>query len=117
MSVNAFKTAPVRQRKNKKGETIIQVLDNEVESTETDSQIIERLRQRFEILNDMTQMSIDGIVRGMVVTGPPGVGKSFGVEAVLKDAGIMKKLSNDSLRRFGVEKRCGDTNWTLPVAI
>ena len=70
MSVNAFKTAPTLQRKNKKGETIIQVLDNEVESTETDAQIIERLRQRFEILNDMTQMSIDGIVRGMVVTGP-----------------------------------------------
>lgn len=83
MSVNAFKTAP-RQRKNKKGETIIQVLDTpEVESTETDSQIIKRIEQRFDILDDMTQMSIDGIVRGMVVTGPPGVGKSFGVEKVL----------------------------------
>ena len=52
----------------------------------------------------MTYASCDGVVRGMVVTGSPGVGKSFGVEAVLKDAGIMKKLSNDSLRRFGVEK-------------
>jgi len=102
MSVNAFKTAP-RQRKNKKGETIIQVLDNEVESTETDSQIIERLRQRFEILNDMTQMSIDGIVRGMVVTGPPGVGKSFGVEQVLEKNNLFDKLAGNALR-FGIEK-------------
>ena len=102
MSVNAFKTAP-RQRKNKKGETIIQVLDNEVESTETDAQIIERLRQRFEILNDMTQMSIDGIVRGMVVTGPPGVGKSFGVEQVLEKNNLFDKLAGNQLR-FGIEK-------------
>jgi len=71
---------------------------------ETDDQIIERLRERFEILEDMTYASCDGVVRGMVVTGPPGVGKSFGVEKVLKEAGIMKKLSQDSLRRFGVEK-------------
>ena len=76
----------------------------ETAKVETDDEIIERLRERFEILEDMTYASCDGVVRGMVVTGPPGVGKSFGVEKVLKEAGIMKKLSQDSLRRFGVEK-------------
>ena len=76
----------------------------EAAKVETDDEIIERLRERFSILEDMTYAACDGVVRGMVVTGPPGVGKSFGVEQVLKDAGIMKKLSNDSLRRFGVEK-------------
>ena len=76
----------------------------ETAKVETDDEIIERLRERFEILEDMTYAACDGVVRGMVVTGPPGVGKSFGVEKVLKEAGIMKKLSNDSLRRFGVEK-------------
>ena len=80
------------------------VVTGEAAQPETDDQIIERLRERFSILEDMTYAACDGVVRGMVVTGPPGVGKSFGVEAVLKDAGIMKKLSNDSLRRFGVEK-------------
>ena len=81
------------------------VVTGEAAQPETDEQIIDRLRERFSILEDMTYAACDGVVRGMVVTGPPGVGKSFGVEAVLKDAGIMKKLSNDSLRRFGVEKR------------
>ena len=80
------------------------VASAETAKVETDDEIIERLRERFEILEDMTYAACDGVVRGMVVTGPPGVGKSFGVEQVLKDAGIMKKLSQDSLRRFGVEK-------------
>ena len=80
------------------------VASAETAKVETDDEIIERLRERFEILEDMTYASCDGVVRGMVVTGPPGVGKSFGVEKVLKEAGIMKKLSQDSLRRFGVEK-------------
>ena len=80
------------------------VASTEAAKVETDDEIIERLRERFEILEDMTYAACDGVVRGMVVTGPPGVGKSFGVEKVLKEAGIMKKLSNDSLRRFGVEK-------------
>ena len=80
------------------------VVSAQAAQVETDDQVIDRLRERFEILEDMTYASCDGVVRGMVVTGPPGVGKSFGVEKVLKEAGIMKKLSQDSLRRFGVEK-------------
>jgi len=50
---------------------------------ETDEQIIERTRLRFEILKDMTKAVKTGDVRAMIVTGPPGVGKSFGVEEVL----------------------------------
>ena len=56
------------------------VASTEAAKVETDDEIIERLRERFEILEDMTYAACDGVVRGMVVTGPPGVGKSFGVE-------------------------------------
>lgn len=70
---------------------------------ETDEQIIERLRERFEILDDMTNASIDGVVRGMVVTGPPGVGKSFGVERVLDEAAVAAKITN-APQRYGMEK-------------
>ncbi len=65
---------------------------------ETDEQIIERMRERFNILDDMTQASIDGVVRGMVVTGPPGVGKSFGVEKVLEKNSLFDVLANNKLR-------------------
>jgi hypothetical protein len=50
---------------------------------ETDEEIIERIKERFVILDDMTKGVRKGDVRAMIVSGPPGVGKSFGVEAVL----------------------------------
>jgi hypothetical protein len=89
-----------KARKNKKGETIVEVLPNNVKDNpnETDNQIIERMRERFSILDDMTQASIDGVVRGMVVTGPPGVGKSFGVEQVLEKNSLFDVLANNKLR-------------------
>jgi hypothetical protein len=51
---------------------------------ETDEQILERLGERFQILTDMTKAVKSGDIRAMIVSGPPGVGKSFGVEAVLQ---------------------------------
>ncbi len=50
---------------------------------QTDEEIIERLRNRFDVLKEMTKAVKAGTVRAMIVTGPPGVGKSFGVEEVL----------------------------------
>ena len=52
-------------------------------SVESDDEIKQRLRERFEILMDMTRAVKRGDVRAMIVTGPPGVGKSFGIEEVL----------------------------------
>ena len=59
---------------------------------ETDEQIVERLRERFQILNDMTVAVKSGDVRAMIVSGPPGVGKSFGVEEVLSKDGLFDVL-------------------------
>ena len=50
---------------------------------ETDDEIIERIRERFDMLKDMTKAVKKGDVRAMIVSGPPGVGKSHGVEEVL----------------------------------
>lgn len=52
-------------------------------SHESDEDIVERLRKRFNILSEMTKAVRGGTVRAMIVSGPPGVGKSFGVEEVL----------------------------------
>jgi hypothetical protein len=93
----------LKTRRSKKSESMLTVDNTVVETSESDSQIVERLRERFQILEDMTQMSIDGVVRGMVVTGPPGVGKSFGVEAVLDRNSLFDKLAGNRLR-FGIEK-------------
>ena len=50
---------------------------------ETDEETIDRMRERFDMLEDMTRACKKGDVRAMIVSGPPGVGKSFGVEKVL----------------------------------
>ena len=60
---------------------------------ETDEETIERLRERFQILEDMTRACKKGDVRAMIVTGPPGVGKSFGVEKVLGKHDMIATLS------------------------
>jgi len=59
---------------------------------ESDESIISRIKERFEILEDMTKGVKKGDVRAMIVSGPPGVGKSFGVEAVLTKDDLFDKL-------------------------
>ena len=71
--------------------TQVKVSDEAV-AHETDEAIIERTRLRFEILKDMTKAVKTGDVRAMIVTGPPGVGKSFGVEEVLAKDDLFNTL-------------------------
>lgn len=59
---------------------------------ETDAEVIERIRTRFEMLGDMTKAVKKGDVRAMIVSGPPGVGKSHGVEEVLDRYKMMESM-------------------------
>ena len=61
---------------------------------ETDEETIERLRERFEMLEDMTRATKKGDVRAMIVSGPPGVGKSHGVEKVLGKHDLIATLGD-----------------------
>ena len=71
----------------------------------SDSEIIERLRQRFQILDDMTRAVKKGDVRAMIVSGPPGVGKSFGVEKVLGKHDLMADIAqNEKLKKYEIVK-------------
>lgn len=60
---------------------------------ETDEETIERMRQRFSMLEDMTKACKKGAVRAMIVSGPPGVGKSYGVEKVLGKHDLLTDIS------------------------
>ena len=65
---------------------------------ETDEETIERLRERFDMLEDMTRATKKGDVRAMIVSGPPGVGKSFGVEKVLGKHDLIATLGERAPR-------------------
>ena len=75
----------------------------EVKPEKTDEERIAEIAERFDILDEMSQASIDGIVRGMIVTGPPGVGKSYGVEKILEKNSMFDKLAGKPIK-FGTEK-------------
>lgn len=71
----------------------------------TDEEIMDRLRNRFQILDDMTRAVKKGDVRAMIVTGPPGVGKSFGVEKVLSKHDVFANVAQDErLKKYEVVK-------------
>jgi hypothetical protein len=65
---------------------------------ESDEQAIERIRTRFEILDEMTTAATNGEIRAMIVSGPPGVGKSYGVERIVEKACLFDQISGKRLR-------------------
>jgi hypothetical protein len=72
---------------------------------ESDEEIMARLGQRFDILEDMTRAVKKGDVRAMIVTGPPGVGKSFGVEKVLSKHDVFATVADDKkLKKYEIVK-------------
>jgi hypothetical protein len=69
---------------------------------ESDEEVIERIRERFDMLKDMTKAVKKGDVRAMIVSGPPGVGKSHGVEEVLDRYNTMAALGGS--KKYDVVK-------------
>ena len=72
-----------------------ELVGDDVQSTvreESDAEIVERIRERFDMLKDMTKAVKKGNVRAMIVSGPPGVGKSHGVEEVLDRYATMELM-------------------------
>jgi hypothetical protein len=65
---------------------------------ETDQDRIERIRKRFSILTEMTKAAIEGSIRAVIVSGPPGVGKSYEVEQQIEKVQMMQGLGSKTFR-------------------
>jgi predicted AAA+ superfamily ATPase len=65
---------------------------------ESDADAMDRIKTRFDILDDMAQATIAGDIRAMIVSGPPGVGKSYGVEQQMEKASLFDALTNSRTR-------------------
>jgi hypothetical protein len=61
--------------------------------TETDVEAMDRIASRFSVLDEMSSACIAGNIRAMIVTGPPGVGKSHGVTLQMEKASMFDKIS------------------------
>jgi len=55
------------------------------DNVETDEQIEARISERFEVLGMMTEGVVTGDLRGLIASGPPGLGKSHTVDKVLSE--------------------------------
>jgi hypothetical protein len=65
---------------------------------ETDDEAMNRIATRFAILDEMAKATTNGGIRAMIVSGPPGVGKSFGVEQQLEKASMFDRLAGKTLK-------------------
>jgi len=66
--------------------------------TQTDEERMAEIAERFDILNDMSKACIAGDIRAMIVSGPPGVGKSYTVEREVEKAQLLDQLAGTRLR-------------------
>jgi hypothetical protein len=65
---------------------------------ETDEQAMDRIASRFAILDEMAKACIEGDIRSVIVTGPPGVGKSHGVTVQMEKATLFDKIAGKKAR-------------------
>jgi hypothetical protein len=66
---------------------------NDVQENETEQQAMNRIAERFGVLDEMSKACIQGDIRAMIVSGPPGVGKSHGVTMQMEKASMFDKIA------------------------
>jgi hypothetical protein len=64
----------------------------------SDKEILSDLITRFTVLNKVTAGAIAGNIRSAVITGAPGVGKSYNVEGMLFEAGESRNTPFEIVR-------------------
>ena len=67
---------------------------NNTHAEQSDEERIAEIGERFEILDSMTKAVLNGDIRAMIVSGPPGVGKSFTVEGQIERANLFQNIAN-----------------------
>lgn len=75
------------------GKPEVVATDAPVQETETETQAMDRIAERFSVLDEMSKACISGDIRAIIVSGPPGVGKSHGVTTQMEKASMFDKIS------------------------
>ena len=81
---------------------VVAPMDSDVEAVvqaaQTDEERMADIAERFEMLTEMTKAAVNGDIRAMIVSGPPGVGKSYGVEQEIEKATLFDTIAGRKLR-------------------
>lgn len=65
----------------------------EVANEQSDEERIKEIAERFDMLHQMTLAVLNGDIRGLIISGPPGVGKSYLVETEIDKVNMMTTLA------------------------
>ena len=64
----------------------------------SDEERMEQIAERFGILEQMTKAATANEITAMIVSGPPGVGKSYGVEKEIEKATLFDQIAGRRLK-------------------
>ena len=70
--------------------------DAELVYSETDDQTIARITKTFKFINKLTAAAQKNKIRALIISGPAGVGKSYGVETTLEQMNFTNRLAKES---------------------
>ena len=73
---------------------VVQTKEVDGHAGQTDEERIADIGARFEMLDEMTKAVLNGDIRAVIVSGPPGVGKSYTVEGQIERANMFANISN-----------------------
>lgn len=75
---------------------------------ETDQEILQKLTERFSAMDLMTENTLNGVNRSLIVSGPAGLGKSYGImkmaDAFMNDKSKQVTIIKGFVRPTGLYK-------------
>lgn len=95
--------SPVARRVTKPTGPVLNIPGYTVK-TETDEEIDARITKRFKVLGNMTEAIVYGNTRALVVSGPPGVGKTHTIEKIMAESGATYGHESGFARATGMYK-------------
>lgn len=69
---------------------------------ETDEQTITRITKTFKFIETLTAAAQNNKIRALIISGPAGIGKSYGVEMTLNRMNFQHLVANDGKENFEI---------------
>jgi len=97
--------AGFRKTKNWEGRVSKKEVPVQLVSNETDDEIRNKLTERFAALEMITEAAVSGDARAVIISGPAGLGKSYGVSKVVEKVNpAMTRTVHGYVRPTGLYK-------------
>lgn len=84
---------------------------------ESDEEISTRIKERFDAIDLCVQSAVENKMRSVILSGPPGVGKSFGVTRKLEQSGCNFVFASGRSAATGLYKLLYDNRFSNCVIV